>query len=454
MHSKPWRVSTASILVVAFAALYAGWMTGLSFRFPETSGFPTYNMLARGFLAGHTSIDARPLADYLSYAGKTFLYFGPGPALFHLPAAALADTDTPTGLVIVLLMAISVAVFYAISTCLESGLKAAPAARLAITLLFALNGYSLLMATIPSIHHEAIVSAMLFLLCGTYLVLQCLRNDGALSSGRAALCGAALCMALVSRFSCALTVVLLGAALLDAVARAPAGAPRRRALAAFAIVAALIAGGFAAVLSYNYLRFGAPFDFGVQYMATLYRSYFVEGHYFRLDHLPHNLSSYLLRLPDFRPVFPYVWLPFYVLEVTSTSSTPDRLLHVNELAVSVVVLVPVLVLGLFASSWLRAGRSEFQRRAAGVLAGSVLLQIIPLSLTVAAAARYYLDFLPFMLLLSYQGFLVTRERWRRGGLWFGFGCFVSLVTSSAVVLNGLPFYARFFEFESPLLRLW
>lgn len=67
-------VSKPAIFFVGLLILYYTWMTGFTFRFSETSVFPTYNMLAVSFLKGQLHIDEKPPVDYLVYGGKKYVF--------------------------------------------------------------------------------------------------------------------------------------------------------------------------------------------------------------------------------------------------------------------------------------------------------------------------------------------------------------------------------------------
>jgi hypothetical protein len=430
-------------LFAFFAAAYVLWMTGPTLSFRETLVFPTYNMLARSFLKGHAYIEAMPSEDYSEFEGRKYLYFGPGPIIFHFPSVALANRDIPTGLVIVMLMASTVVVCYKIMACLENGLKSALFERLLFTTLFALNGFSLFMVSIPSIHHEAIASATFFLLCGTYFVLRHIRDDCKMHVSGALVAGFCFLMALLCRSSSLLSILFLFSALVVHCMRRPAGETVNRGLRSLAPLAAMIVSGMVFTGVYNYIRFGSFADFGVRYMASSYRDYFLSGHYFRYDHIPYNLWSYLFRLPDFSLQRPHMTLPFYILQVKSVDSDPYFLLHINELSVSVFLLMPVLIFCFGSLLFPHTNDFTYQRRATRVVFVLVILQILPLLLTVAATARYYHDFLPMLLLLSYLGYLAIREKMdnvRLLRLLLVLCTLVSLIMSFTVALAGLEFY--------------
>src|SRR5262249_55569348 len=63
----------------------------------------------------------------------------------------------------------------------------------------------------------------------------------------------------------------------------------------------------AAWLSFNYLRFGQPFETGVSYhqMDPMFRERFERYGYFHPAYLGRNLNALLLALPQRSPTFPY-----------------------------------------------------------------------------------------------------------------------------------------------------
>ena len=290
LSQESGSVLKPAIIFVALLIVYYAWMTGFTFRFSETSVFPTYNMLAAGFLKGQLHIDEKPPVDYLAYDGKKYLYFGPGPVVFHLPSLILTGKHTPTGLIIIILMAAAAAVFYAILSQWQHLDESLRIERGIFFLVFAFNGYSLLMAAVPSIHHEAICSGMFFLLAGLYYVLKSAKNNFELGWFEAAVSGTCFCLCVLSRFSYVLTVIVLVSIMTIGRLRCSLESFAKRVFPV-AVLGLITSAGIVGALVYNYLRFGNFSDFGVGYMQTLYRDYFLHGNYFRYDHIPYNSSS-------------------------------------------------------------------------------------------------------------------------------------------------------------------
>jgi hypothetical protein len=448
---REFRLLWIGLLGALLVLFYFAWLTGFSFRFQEARIFPNYNMLARSFAKGQLSINESPGVDYLLFQNRKYLYFGPVPVLWHAPLT-LFGGEMPTGLAIVLLAAGSAVLFYMILSVSQPPGRDLQLVKLIFTVVFAFNGLTLSMVAIPSIHNEAILSGTVFLLAGVYCVCRAFRDSWRLTYGNAALCGLFFALSLGSRFSYLFTILFFVGLLIAQTARNFSGSMRQKQLTACAIVLLPIVAGIGLQLLYNYLRFAAVGDFGVKHMTTLYTQYFAEGNYFRWDHIPYNLWSYLFRLPAFVPHMPFIDLPFYYLEVKSFQSMDYHLLNVNELSVSVFVLMPILLFGfipMFVNTPERSEKAPFK-----IFLVAIALQILPLSATIASIARYYMDFLPLMLVAAFLGYYIVESRLSSKYFLIVLTAIMSVVLSFSVVLNGLPFYADFIEFKSPLLRLW
>jgi hypothetical protein len=451
---KLGKISKPAVFFVALAAIYCCWMTGFTFTFTETPLFPTYDMLAKGFLKGQLNIDEAPPEDYLSYQDKRYLYFGPVPALFHMPSLILAGRPTPTGLMVIIFLAASAVVFSSILSLWRQPEDLLRGEVAVFSALFAFNGYSWLMAAIPSIHHEAICSGMFFLLSGMYYVLKSAKNGFEFGLGDAVVSGTCFCLCLLSRFSYAFTVAAMILVMITGKLKNCGQSTTIRSLLPVVVLAFLTFAGIAGTLGYNYLRFGNPADFGVSFMHTLYRDYFSHGNYLRYDHIPLNVWDYFFRFPRLGPEFPYLNLPFYILQATSFRSPQDFLMHVNELSVSIFALMPVLLFCFFCSVRRDISKPKFQAIASIILWAAFVLQVVPLSLTIGSIARYYFDFLPLMLILAFAGYVAIKSRLSSKYFILGLTSGLSLLLSFSVPMDALIFYLRFIDFRSPLLGLW
>jgi hypothetical protein len=208
------------------------------------------------------------------------------------------------------------------------------------------------------------------------------------------------------------------------------------------------------LLAYNYARFGSLTEFGMKYAASFfYWEYLLQGNFFRYDHIPYNLWSYLFCIPQGDPHFPYVKLPFYILKVESVSGMPYLLVHVNELCSSLFCFLPVLLF-CFVPVFKRANdATALQRVALGLFAAVCVLQILPLSMSMAAITRYYYDFLPMMMVIAFLGIKQVQEEFQHKNLMLVIITVVSILFSFAVTVNAVRFHEAFSAYRSPLLNL-
>jgi hypothetical protein len=444
------RHSTRLGLLVGATLLYSAWMTGCTFRFSEIERFPNHQMLARAFAHGRLDIAEQPRVDVVLYEGRRYLYFGPVPAALRTPLAAVGIA-IPTGLMVSLLCAVLCLVFAAAVRELDAGDPDRGPPKWPFVMLFALCGPTLFMAVLPSVHHEAILWAALFLLLATVGVLRSFRT-GASVRGAAAV-GVASALAVGSRVSYLVPACLLIGVLL--VIAWKNGSPRLRIRVAAATVAPLLA-MLAALAAYNLERFGCATEFGLRHLTSRYQDYIRDGHFWRLDHVPYNLWDYLGRPPQPRPDFPFLEATISMDEVTRRTATPRppyRLVHVNELAVSVFAVVPMALLLIPALSLVPSSTSAPRRRFVRLCTAVAALQIGVLSLTIASTARYAYDFLPYLVLLSAAGAGVVRERFQSGHLMVVVLLTLSLLIGLFLPLSAVEQYRPFIGYSSPLLEL-
>lgn len=443
------RVPSSRIaLFVGAAVFYSAWMTGFTFRFTEIDRLPNHQMLARAFARGRTDIAEQPRVDVVLHEGRRYLYFGPVPAAVRTPLAMLGIA-IPTGAMVALLCAgLCVAFTAALRELAAAGaMRGVPVWPFAV--LFPLCGPTLFMAALPSVHHEAILWAALFLLLATVGVLRSLRT-GITARGAAAV-GIGAALAVGSRATYLLPAGLLVGML---VVHAWRQCPRDRRARLTVIAATPLLGMLAALAAYNLARFGSASEFGLRDLTSRYQDYVREGHFWRLDHVPYNLWDYLVRLPEGRPDFPFLEATIASDEVTRRTAwprSPYRLLHLNELVVSVFVLVPMALLSIPALTHLASPWADPRRRVVSLCAAVAALQIGALSLTFASTARYVYDFLPYLLMLSVVGAGVMRERVRSADRVLLELLVLSVLIGLILPISAIEQYQPFLGYSSPLL---
>ncbi|MEJ2716694.1 MAG: hypothetical protein P8182_06075 [Deltaproteobacteria bacterium] len=444
------------LIFIVICAAYSAWMTGFTFVFSECTLFPNYNMLAKALLKGQLFIDEAPPVDASMVHGKRYLYVGPVPALFHIPSLLLFNRSTPTGLVIAILCAgISVLLVMILKELTPPNeMRKLRGIRLCFVGAFVLSGFSLLMVTIPSIHHEAICSAAFFLTVAIYLLIRA-RDRGYRISTVAALFGAlALSLCIGSRFSYVISAAVVGSILIGGMIRNSDRIPTSEIIRTGVLGLGLTMLMVGLLLYYNHARFGTYGEFGVKYLTSIYTEYFARGHFLRYDHVPYNLWSMFWRIPQLAPEFPFLMLPAFILKVQSIGLMPYFLINVNELSASVFCLMPIMLLAVvpLLASW----RNPNVCRLTTYFILSVLfgVQCLTISLTPASTARYYYDFLPIMMMMSYIGALWFQKRASRPNVMIASLAVISVVLSFALPMNALTLYAHFISYKSPLLQVF
>jgi hypothetical protein len=436
--------------VTGTVVLYSAWMTGCTFSFGEIERFPNHQMLARAFADGRTWISEQPRVDVVLFEGKTYLYFGPVPSALRTPLALLG-VDVPTGLMVVLLGTAVGLVFVLILRELAPRDGPHRTLRRGFAALIAGNGITLFMVALPSVHHEAILWAALSLLVATLGVLRTWRTGPTLTV--AAAVGVAAAAAVGSRISYLLPcLVLIGAFVAAAYSRCTS----RQRVRVISVAVAPLVMVVALLAAYNSARFGSATDFGLDHLTSRYQDYIREGHFWRLDHVPYNLWDYLGRPPQVRDEFPFLEATISMQEVTRRTATPQqpyRLLHVNELAVSVFIVLPVLVLVLPALGLCRGNASPDLRRPALLFATVAVVQLALLSLTIASTARYQFDFVPHLMALAFVGAVALQDRFRRADRLVVALVVISLLLGLFLPLCAVEKYEPFVGYRSPLLDL-
>ncbi|MEW6531740.1 MAG: hypothetical protein AB1473_12960 [Thermodesulfobacteriota bacterium] len=451
------RARTTTLIMSALVALflwYWAWQSGATFRFSECQGFPNYNMLANAFLKGQLFIDETQVEDCAVFNGKTYMYAGPGPALLRIPFLKLFGVEIPTGLFTCLFTA-GIALFFALIIMQFADRTKHASVAFAVSLFvftFCFNGYSVFMVTIPLFHHEAIAAAMFFFMAALFVVVRVLKDGYQVSVVTALLVGLAFAFCIAARIAYLPAVAVLLVVLFRGMLRqGTSSSSRGKQIAVTGMIGGIVTVAIALLLAYNYARFGNAFEFGTTYLTSWYEEYFLKGYYFRYDHIPYNVWSYFFRVPSVSPEFPFIGLPAYIVKVQSIALPQYILINVNELSVSVFTLMPMLILCALPAV-IAVQRKIFADAKMYLLLLILLaLQVLVISLTVAATARYYYDFLPLMMILCYQGALALIEHGERPRLLLAMLAGLSIVVSLALPLNAIHFYSSFINYQSPLL---
>jgi hypothetical protein len=424
----------AAAVVLLFYAWATSPGTGLFDRLSDGNDY--YNMLIRGFRAGHLSLPTEvPAAlahlkdpydpkqngpvggmhDVSMYKGKYYIYFGVAPALVaYWPFAALFGHYLGDGQVTFLFCAVG---FLAGTWILMRVRRAyfptvgVPAEVAGIIAMGLATMVPVLLRRIQ-IYEVAISSAHAFFMLSLLGLFQTFHGKRKLAWLSAA--SVAYGMAIASRPSYLFGgVILLLPLLAGEGAFRPffsGEAPGRlsRACAALIPVGLVMAG----LLLYNALRFDSPFEFGQRYELSGFNE--TKATHFSLSYLWFNCRAYLFAPAQLSAYFPFV-------RVVSLPASPYRHMGIED-PFGIFPNIPFVLLALF-SPLACVNRPRLRLFAVSVALSSFAVAAVIFTFQFASN-RYMVDFLPGFIVLSVIGFWALDEQ--LGGLMrklaIGAGC--------------------------------
>jgi hypothetical protein len=444
------------LLFLAICLAYTAWMTGFTFRFSECKMFPNSNMLAQAFTDGRLFIEtSSSLTDTLIIDQKQYFYSGPLPALLRLPSMILFKKGIPTGAMIIIFCAGTITFFMLILDELipPDKKKSIVVVKSTFVVVFTFNGFSLVMVSIPSYHNEAISAAMFFFITALYLLIKVHKQRYRINIWSAFFFGLAISFCAGSRISYILAFVVLGSILLAGMLRNSRHIPTSEIIRSLTLILTPVFVSAGSLLWYNYARFGNVLDFGMKFQLSLYQDYMLQHGIFRYDHFPFNFWSFFFRLPEYIPEFPYLTMPAYILKIQSVGPMPYFLLNGNELAVSIFCLMPIMLLS-FAPLVGGRFKSHAEMTIYLIILTLFAVQVVVISLSLAAIARYYYDFLALMMMMAFAGGNYLRSTEKISDGMFIFLGAISIMISFALPMNAITFYAKFIDYKSPLLNIF
>lgn len=398
-----------------------------------------YALLAAGFLKGQLSLDLAPppelvaarnpydpaqrprvlyLHDASLYQGRYYIYFGPTPAvLLFAPWRLVTGQDLPSPYAVFVFVSLA----YAGLLTIFAGMVRThfPAAsRLAQWAgVVALGGATMLVPLVrrPGVYEVAIACGCACMAWGLYCAWRA--RFSARPVAWAIACGALFGLAVAARPTFgvgAFAAVLIMS--LDPVTHRLRLRLDRRVLAAAATGAVLVA----ALLAYNYARFGEPLQFGQKYQLSAAEEGAIQ--HFSPRFVAPQAWFYLvapLRLGEYFPFFREVSLPHYPAGFAG-----------REFSFGVFPNLPITAFALVALFFAWRGTAA-RGLAIAFLVGSVAA-LLPLLFYFGSCVRYQAEFTPPLILLAMVGVLeaersaATRRR-HVGAVALG------LATMSAVV---------------------
>jgi len=430
---------------IALAILFSCWGWGVNGGFHESDELPNYSMAARSMMGGALEIQEPCTLDLLNVDGRKFLYSGPVPALIRIPFMAVTGADgIPTGLMIALFTAGICVFFFACLNLLatEDSEKLLLCKAIFMAVLI-LCGYTLYMASLHSFHNEAICAAMCFLMASVFLLLKHHKEQFQLPVFHSFLFGLSVFLCILTRFSYVFSACALCGLFIFGLWKNRDMIPRDKLITSTAIVSVMLAAALVWAMLYNFMRFGEFLEFGMKFQETWYHSYYEANGFLKYDHIPNNLWAIFFKLPELSGGFPFIKLTSYL--TTSLTHTPPvqnykMLLFSNEISASIFVLMPITIFAFTPMIFHGlAGKSRINRKY-GILFMLLALQIAPIAMTVNTVARFYFDFLPILLMMSFVGVAGSGLGKKDMELTTAAFGVASLLLSFAVLMNAFAFH--------------
>lgn len=490
-QSPERRGALAAILgVLALWLAYTWYMTAgtLTQWFPYFHDY--FDRLAQAFLHGQLALLEQPdpallaLSNPYAYSartgisypwdvslfqGKFYLYWGPVPALIAAAEWLVAQVRVEDQ-ALVLAAQCGVGAFLAANLYLmrrEFAPRSNPLGLLLLILAGGANLYLLWPSGRPGVYEASILFGQVFLLAG--LVAQFFAWKAATHPAVFGL-AAGVCFALAagSRATLVVSVAWLAAFALWQTWRSTHSTGKEKIRFSVWFGLPLILGG-AALLWYNYARFGSWIETGLSYQLSIPQYPPERAWLFSLKYLPANLYGYLLRAPLFEGRFPFVSVPF----VRETDwpwfiRLPEHYIY-HEPQAGLLEVLPLVVLALL--PMYRAVRVIFRRSSlpeptepalSTALAGAALLQAGVILVYFFSALRFQMEMFPLIYLLACLGIwqvdrsLANHPGWRRLFWLVVMAC--SLYSLGLGLLGGFSAGDQRFEANNPhlyaALRNW
>lgn len=262
--------------------------------------------------------------DHLYYNGKYYSYYGVAPVLLlYLPYHLITGHYCSTNLSIMLFSIIGM-IFLTLSYTqfIKKFFKDIPAGIAVAGHIIIMSACGIWYSVGRNIFYEiSMSSGFMFVAMGTFFLLSSnLVSSGKLSYVKTALSSLFLATAVLCRPTlavyciCACVYIAYGFFKKDNTILNKNGETvtipvKRTAFLICAIVPFVVLGGFQ--MWYNYIRFGSPIDFGIQYSLTI--NDFTHSQYHTIFVII-GLFNYLLAPPAFSPEYPFITTPFSKFE--------------------------------------------------------------------------------------------------------------------------------------------
>ena len=412
--SNPWhRIAILLAVLGGLALTYWTSMGGWDPPHFKRAENDYYNLLVAGFRKGSLALDVqvpdalkraenpwdpakRPpgitLHDASYFNGRYYLYFGVVPAvLLFWPFHAVTGFDLPFVLATVsyLVGALLISSWLWLTVVRERFPRAGLLTKLAGPVVLGLCGGQLALARRASIWEMPIAAGHFYMVClvaSAYLALRSRRPWPALAAA-----GLSLGLAI----GCRPTLAAAGLALAYLVIRSGAAGDGSQGRLARSFLSAAVPFScvVAALLAYNWLRFGNPLEFGLNYQLSAV--YEAKAHHFLPRFAPFNLALYFLHAPQWGSYFPFVHPVPWVAQ--------PKDYYGMEFVYGALAVCPVIWGVVLSAGILVRRRHTVERSLVVFLAAMAAATTLLLSFFNTAAARYVPDFLPWWLWIALLG---------------------------------------------------
>lgn len=256
--------------------------------------------------SARASLGVPYLWDHAYFQGRYYVYFGILPCLvFYVPWLIVTGTGFPTWLGVALCDAAFAAgaTYLLYQVCRRWFPRTSLGAFVVLDIMLFVAGGALILARTPSMYFLPEAMGLALVVWGLGLWVGG-TSQGVIERGKVTLGAVLVALTLATRPQMVLAAVF-GLLLLwpflkgsrsHAAARGEALSAFRMALVPFFVVGV-------AVLAYNFLRFGSPFDFGANYNLTT-NDMVHRG--FHADRIPFGLYAYLFQPPVLGSQFPFL----------------------------------------------------------------------------------------------------------------------------------------------------
>ena len=356
--------------------------------------------------------DIKFLFDATLYQGKYYLYWGPMPAVVLMAVKLIHPVAVGDNLIVFTGVALTTIFQTLLLTLLWiKYFQRMPVWTLVMGILIA--GFVVpfnWMNNRPEVYEAAIINAQAFLLGGIYFALLAVRPRS-ISSRLLAVAAVLWACAVASRTIVVFEVIFASSLIFLLILGRPGSRTWKSKLTLVLGLPLIICA--ASLGAYNFIRFGSPLDFGVDYQLALFDQKEHKDEFFSSRYILPNIEIYTLTPPERVSTFPYMRAKLGD-EIVLDSEEPD--FYYKELVTGMVYVFPFVVFALvpiFRTIVKRIGRNlndeeKMLQWTCVLLTGMALIAITYILTFFFATMRYYADLTPILSVLAVMGF------------WFGY----------------------------------